>query len=207
MNDDNNHININIDDNNAENENFKVDKEENIINKGKGNATNGKKIFSMLSKGFKKTMSPDYDSSVYAVNRIKARSYDLYSNLRDFFYVIWMIFSIVFYYIIGAFKLLKIAPHAFSMAAKNNFRIGINMLEKNNLVDARIRFLLSNLFYNKSTTTKYYIAFVYYKQNNIKKSLKYLKQAINLNPSHERSIELLKEIEKSLENREDKIIL
>ncbi len=122
-------------------------------NSSSGKYTKGKKILSVISNGIKKTMSPNYDSDIYAINRIKARGYDLYSNLRDFFYVILMMLSIVYYYIVSVFKLLRMSPYVFSMAAKNNFRIGINMLEKNNLVDAKIRFLLSNMFYNKSATT------------------------------------------------------
>ena len=103
------------------------------------------------------------------------------------------------------FYSFKRMPHAFTRAAQNNFRIGIEMLKLNNLIDARIRFLLSNMFYSKSPTTKFYIAYVYFLQRNFKKSLKYLKQGIDLDSSNERIKKLLFQVEEELNNKSDKI--
>ena len=54
------------------------------------------------------------------------------------------------------------------------------------------------MFYGKSATTKYYIAYVYYLQENYKKSLKYLRQSLAIDSSDERSLELLKLLENKI---------
>ena len=157
------------------------------------------KVRDFFSNGVKKTFSSTANTSD-AIRHIKQRSTDLYSGFSNIFSVFITSFAILFYYIIGFFRLTKNIPQALSRAAQNNFRLGMEALKINNLIDARIRFLLSNLFYGKSATTKYYIAYVYYRQQNITKSLKYLKQALFIDNQHSRSLELLKEIEKQLHN-------
>ena len=164
----------------------------------------GNKIASLAIKGFKRAMSSTVGEEVYVAKRIKARSYDLYANFRDFGSVIWNSILIVFYAIIGLFRLIIDTPHAFRRASQNNFRLGLESLKAGNLIDARIRFLLSNIFYGKSATTKYYIAYVYYLQGNYTKSLKYLKQSINIE-SDERSATLLSKIEEALGEKMNKI--
>ena len=161
---------------------------------------NHSKILSFLVNGAKKTMSPNVNNTNTA-KYIKRRSVDICNETLDILSIFWLSFGIIFYYILGMFKMVKNVPHAFRRAAQNNFKLGIEALANNNLIDARIRFLLSNLFYNKSATTKYYIAYIYYMQRNFSKSLKYLKQAISLQPNHKRSRELLKMIEIELKNK------
>lgn len=160
----------------------------------------GGKIASLAVSGFKKAMSSTVGEEVYVAKRIKARSYDLYANIRDFGSIILYTFLIIFYAMLGLFRLLMDAPHAFRRAAQNNFRLGLTALKAGNLIDARIRLLLSNMFYNKSATTKYYISYVYYLQGNYTKSLKYLKQSINIDATDKRANDLLLKIETALKN-------
>ena len=72
------------------------------------------------------------------------------------------------------------------------------MLKRNNILDARMRFLMSNVMFRKSPTTKYYIAYTYFLSSDYKKSLKYLKDALTINNKHSKSIELVKQIEEKL---------
>ena len=161
---------------------------------------NHSKILSFLVNGAKKTMSPNVNNTNTA-KYIKRRSVDICNETLDILSIFWLSFGIIFYYILGMFKMAKNVPYAFRQAARNNFKLGVEALSSNNLIDARIRFLLSNLFYNKSATTKYYIAYIYYLQRNFSKGLKYLKQAISIQPNHKRSRELLKIIEIELKNK------
>ena len=158
----------------------------------------GKQLGNFLINGLKKTFSTNIRTSE-TINHIKHRSFDLYENIAGIAGVLWASIGIIFYAFIGMIRLAKDIPHAFSRAAQNNFRLGLENLKSNNLIDARIRFLLSNMFFSKSATTKYYIAYIYYRQNNISKSLKYLKQAIFLNPNHEKSLALLQELENTIQ--------
>ena len=162
----------------------------------------GKKILKFFLNGLKKTMSPNTES-VHITKRIKERSLDIVDNLIDFFYIIFNGIFIVIYYIFGMFLMAKDIPHAFTRAAHNNFRLGLENLKKNNLVDARIRLLLSNLFYSKSPTTKYYIAYTYYRQGNFSKSLQYLNQTVKLDSKNERAIALIKQIETELKAKQN----
>ncbi|GEM_PF-7105860 len=164
------------------------------------NKIDGGKIASLAVKGFKRAMSSTVGEEVYVAKRIKARSYDLYANFRDFGFIIWTTIQIIFYAIIGFFRIIKDFPRAFRRASQNNFRLGLIDLKAGNLIDARIRFLLSNMFYGKSSTTKYYIAYVYYLQGNYTKSLKYLKQSISIDATDERANALLLKIEEALKN-------
>ena len=165
----------------------------------------GNKIASLAVKGFKRAMSSTVGEEVYVAKRIKARGYDLYANFRDFGFIIWNSILIVFYAIIGLFRLIIDAPHAFRRASQNNFRLGLEDLKAGNLIDARIRFLLSNMFYSKSATTKYYIAYVYFLQENYKTSLKYLKQSINIDSNDDRVKALLSKIEEALGEKTGKV--
>ena len=162
----------------------------------------GGKIADLAVKGFKKAMSSTVGEEVYVAKRIKARSYDLYANIRDFGSIIWYTLLIVFYATIGLFRLLIDVPRAFSRAAQNNFRLGLIELKAGNLIDARIRLLLSNMFYGKSAITKYYISYIYYLQGNYTKSLKYLKQSINIDATDRRANDLLLKIETALKNKD-----
>jgi hypothetical protein len=67
--------------------------------------------------------------------------------------------------------------------AVNHYKLGKMMLKEGSLVDAKIRFLLADTFYKKSPMIKYYIAYVYYMEGNTKKSLIYLRSAIDLKPN------------------------
>ena len=159
----------------------------------------GRNIGDFLINGFKKTMSSGVGET-NTIKYIKQRSFDVYSGVYDVFSIIFTSFAIIFYYLLGMFKIAKNIPHAFQMAAKNNFRLGIDSLKKNDPINARIRFFLSNMFYSKSSMTKYYIAYTYYMQHNLLKSLKYLQKSITLNSKNKRSLELLQEIEAELKS-------
>ena len=152
------------------------------------------KIYNFFSSGFKKMMSPNVGNS-FVTERIKSRSIDLFSIVIDVFYILFTSITIIFYCFYDLFKLTKDTRNVLNRAAKNNFRLGLEALKKNNLIDARIRFLLANMFYSKSPTIKYHIAYVYYLQRNFTKSLKYLKQSISLDSRHEKSIVLLQNID------------
>lgn len=164
------------------------------IKSGKNRA---KQVVEFFKDGLKKSFSLDNDSIIVS-KRIKERSFDLYNNFIDVFMIFFNAIAIIFYYFLGMFISLKDVPHGISRAAHNNFRLGLENLKKNDLIDARIRFLLSNMFYSKSATTKYYIAYVYYLQENYKKSLKYLRQSLAIDSSDERSLELLKLLENKI---------
>jgi len=157
----------------------------------------GKKILKFFYNGLKKSMSPNMDG-VYVAKKIKERSTDVYNNVLDFAYIIVNGFLIVFYYIFGMFIMAKDIPHAFTRAAQNNFRLGLENLKKNNIIDARIRLLLSNLFYSKSATTKYYIAYTYYRQGNFAKSLKYLNQALKIDSANDKARALIEQIDNDI---------
>ena len=152
----------------------------------------------MIANSFKTTFSTSIRTSD-SVNYIKRRGFDMYENVSGVTGILWKSLTIIFYACVGMFRLTMDIPHALSRAAHNNFRLGLENLKSNNLIDARIRFLLSNLFFSKSATTKYYIAYVYYRQQNFTKSLNYLKQAISLNPRHDKSLALLQVIESELQ--------
>jgi len=160
----------------------------------------GKHVAVFLKDGFKKAMSVDTDTLVLS-KRIKRRTVDLYSNFKDILAIFINSFLILFYFFVNLFRDAKKMPVAFRRAADNNFRLGLENLKKNNLIDARIRLLLSDIFYNKSSTTKYYIAYVYYRQNNFTKSLKYLKKSLAIKSDNIRAIELLKLIEDELNKK------
>ena len=156
---------------------------------------NGKKVANFIKTGMKKAFSANVGGDNYVTNKVKERSYDLYSNVRDFVEIAVQCILLIFEYAISLIYNIAILPSAIKRASQNNFRLGLESLKLNNVIEARIRFLLSNMFYRKSATTKYYIAYTYFMQGNNKKSLKYLQQALKLNSSHEKSIALLRKIE------------
>ena len=128
-----------------------------------------------------------------------------YGNIvYNIFFDIYKLFSsllgLLYSYTFGLFSTLKLFKAESKKAAKNNFRIGLEMLKANNIFDARIRFMMSNMFFNKSPTTKYYIAYTYYLSKDYKKSLKYINQSISIDNRYKRSIDLLKVIEKEMQH-------
>ena len=151
------------------------------------------KIYNFFADGFKKSISPNIRKSRTA-NYVKERTFDVYSCIKDVIYIFLTSAEIIIRCFIEFFKITKNIPNAFRKAAKNNFKLGLESLKKNNLIDARIRFLLANLFYNKSAKIKYYIAYVYYKQRSFSKSLKYLEQSISIDSKNKKYISLFKEI-------------
>lgn len=157
------------------------------------------RIYDFLATGFKRSMSPNIRNS-HVVKHVKERTFDIYSCIRDVLYILLTSADIVLRCLLMLFGITKNFPYAFKKAAKNNFRLGLESLKTNNLIEARIRFLLSNMFYSKSATTKYYIAYTYYLQKNFSKSLKYLEQSIKINSKNKKSIELFKNIESEMKN-------
>ena len=157
------------------------------------------RIYDFLATGFKKSMSPNVKNS-YVVKHVKERTFDIYSCMRDVLYILLTSADILFRCLLMLLKITKNFPDAFKKAAKNNFKLGLESLKINNLIEARIRFLLSNMFYNKSAATKYYIAYTYYLQKNFSKSLKYLEQSIKIDSKNKKSIELFKNIENEMKN-------
>lgn len=155
----------------------------------------GKKVANFIKTGMKKAFSANVGNDNYVANKVKERSYDLYSNIRDFVGIAVQCVLFICDYTISLLYNIFILPSAIKKASQNNFRLGLESLKLNNVIEARIRFLLSNMFYHKSATTKYYIAYTYFLQGNNKKSLKYLQQALKLNSSHEKSIALVQKIE------------
>ena len=105
----------------------------------------------------------------------------------------------LYYYIFNLFSTTKQIRKESKRAAVNNFRIGLMMLKMNKVLDAKIRFLMSNMFFKGSPLTKYYIAYTFFLEHKYTKSLKYIHEAIKLDPKHQRSIELMHAIEKEIE--------
>ena len=166
----------------------------------------GKKITDALWSGVKRSFSSNSQrDELYAVSRMKDRGYDLYITFRDFFYAIWLLGAFLFYYTIGLIRTAKSIPHGMTRVSANNFRLGLELLRKNDLMEARIRFLLSNLFYSKSPATKYYIAYIYFLQHNYVKSLKYIRQSIQIEKPDKRTIELVKLIEEAMGDNFEKL--
>ncbi|MEN9782536.1 MAG: hypothetical protein RL208_689 [Pseudomonadota bacterium] len=117
------------------------------------------------------------------------------SNLQNILFYAWLVVKKVLFGFIADTKLIMETRHK---AGKNNYVLGVKMLKENFLPDAKVRFLLSDMFYNKSAMTKYYIAYIYYLEGNYNKSLRYLKESVNLRPSMKISSELLEKIENDM---------
>lgn len=159
-----------------------------------------KKVYSFFMTGLKKSISPSIKSS-QTIKQIKKRTSDVYSCIQDVVLIFISAIDIVFQCILSMFKITKNIPQTLKKAAKNNFKLGLKALNTNNLIDARIRFLLSNMFYNKSAKTKYYIAYIYYRQRFFSKSLKYLQQSISIDSKNKQTIMLLNEIENEIKTK------
>lgn len=85
-----------------------------------------------------------------------------------------------------------------SKAAINNFRLGMMFLNKGKLSDAKLRFWLVDKFYPNSATNLYYLAYVNYLQGNIKKSLLYIRDALECKPLNiKRIVNLFERINKT----------
>lgn len=107
---------------------------------------------------------------------------NIFQQIKSFFFNLFIVFVRLYH---G-----KINP------AINNFILGKKMLEINNLLDAKIRFLLANKFQKRpSAILKYYLAYIYYLEGNMKKCLLYLNESISLKPKMKCAIELFKKIE------------
>lgn len=84
------------------------------------------------------------------------------------------------------------------IAAKNNYVLGKMMLRKNNIHDAKIRFILANIFHKNSARINYQLAYVYFIEGKYLKSLKYLHIAIKINPNIPGAMQLLHKVESIL---------
>lgn len=157
------------------------------------------KILEFIKTNAKKTITSS-SNKTEVTTTIKQYGHTFYNLFHDIFLLIKSLCGLLYSYTFGLFSTIKIFKEESKKAAKNHFHIGLEMLKMNNLLDARMRFLISNMFFKKSPTTKYYIAYTYYLSHNYKKSLKYIKEAININNKHQRSIELMKLIEKEINN-------
>lgn len=162
------------------------------------------KVFSFVKRGLKYSIFTRDEDRSRTNEIIKGGIVGTILTLKDFLVFIGSGVVVCFYYIINIFFTFKTLPSQFKKSAKNNFRLGLEALKVNNIIDARIRFLLSNMFFSKSPTTKYYIAYSYYLQHKYTKSLKYLKSALQIEPEHERCIGLVKQIEAELMNSKQK---
>ena len=156
-------------------------------------------FLSFLKKGTKNVFfrSDNNDSASTTIKQYGNIVYHIFADIYKLFY---SLLGLLYSYTFGLFSTLKLFKAESKKAAKNHFRIGLEMLKSNNLFDARIRFLMSNMFFNKSPTTKYYIAYTYYLSKDYKKSLKYINQSISIDNKHQRSIDLLKVIEQEMKN-------
>lgn len=80
-------------------------------------------------------------------------------------------------------------------AGANNFVIGLAMLSRGELLDARFRFRLANFFCKNSAVGLYYLAYSQYLSGHIKDCVSNLKKSIKIRPSKSwRASLLLKEI-------------
>jgi hypothetical protein len=118
-----------------------------------------------------------------------------YANIKSIFSHIILIVRKILFGFVADTKLIMETRHK---AGKNNYILGVQMLKENFLPDAKIRFLLSDMFYNKSAMTKYYIAYIYYLEGNYNKSLQYLKKSVTLRPTMKISSDLLAKIENDM---------
>lgn len=163
------------------------------------------KIWSFIKSGVRNSLFTRDRDKTHTNERLMENGIGLFIAFKDFFALIGSGLVLMFYYLIGIFFSLKSIPSQLKNASKNNFHLGIEALKANNLLDARIRFLLADMFFSKSPTIKYYIAFTYCLGHKHKKSLKYLKKAIDIDPENKRCIALVSQIEKELNENKDTI--
>lgn len=156
-----------------------------------------KKVFKFIRKNLKQPLSRYTDDSA-VIDSMRSYGNIFQITIRDIFRLFRAFFSLIYSSTFGFFATLRLFKKESKKAAKNHFHIGLEMLKRNNILDARMRFLMSNVMFRKSPTTKYYIAYTYFLSSDYKKSLKYLKDALTINNKHNKSIELVKQIEDKL---------
>ena len=152
------------------------------------------KVVKFIRRNLKQPLSR-YTNDSAVVDSVKSYGNIFSLTIRDVYRLFRAFFSLIYSSTFGFFATLKLFKNESKKAAKNHFHIGLEMLKRNNILDARMRFLMSNMMFRKSPTTKYYIAYTYFLSNNYKKSLKYLKDGLFINNQHHKSIELVKQIE------------
>ena len=155
------------------------------------------KVIKFIRRNLKQPLSR-YTNDSAVVDSVKSYGSIFSLTIRDIYRLFRAFFSLIYSSTFGFFATLKLFKNESKKAAKNHFHIGLEMLKRNNILDARMRFLMSNMMFRKSPTTKYYIAYTYFLSNNYKKSLKYLKDGLSINNHHNKSIELVKQIEEIL---------
>ena len=157
-----------------------------------------KRLLHFVGHETKKMFRPiSNDSEI--IRGMAERCTEMKNLFTDFFSLLWSCAKWLHYYIFNLFSATKQIRSEGKRAAVNNFRIGLIMLKMNKVLDAKIRFLMSNMFFKKSPLTKYYIAYTFFLEHKYTKSLKYIHEAIKLDPRHQRSIELMHAIEKEME--------
>lgn len=157
-----------------------------------------KNFLKFVGKETKRMFRPiSNDSDI--IKGMVERGTEMKNLFTDFFSLLISCAKWLYYYIFNLFTATKTIRKESKRAAVNNFRIGLIMLKMNKVLDAKIRFLMSNMFFKKSPLTKYYIAYTFFLEHKYTKSLKYIHDAIKLDPKHQRSIELMHAIEKEME--------
>ena len=186
----------------VDNENSTEDSN-NINNGDTNNISDTKnKVFTFVRRNFKQPLSR-YTNDSAVIDSMKSYGNILQITVRDVFRLFRAFFSLIYRFTFGFFSTLRLFKKESKKAAKNNFHLGLEMLKTNNILDARMRFLMSNMMFRKSPTTKYYIAYTYFLSNNYKKSLKYLKDGLSIDNKHYKSIELVKQIEEILSKEKE----
>lgn len=161
---------------------------------------NRQKTIEAIKKGIKTSFSISNSKSEVA-KTVKSYTYTLWQIIKDFGLIFKSLLLILYSVSFGMIVSIAMIKKESKKASTNNFKLGLESLKLNNLTSARIRFLLSNIFYSKSATTKYYIAYTYFLSQNYKMCLKYIKKAISINQNHKKSIELMKKVEKELHSK------
>ena len=157
-----------------------------------------KHFLKFVGKETKRMFKPiSNDSEI--IKGMAERGVEMKNLFTDFFSLLISCAKWLYYYVFNLFTATKTIRKESKRAAVNNFRIGLMMLKMNKVLDAKIRFLMSNMFFKKSPLTKYYIAYTFFLEHKYTKSLKYIHDAIKLDPKHQRSIELMRAIEKEME--------
>jgi len=157
-----------------------------------------KRLLHFVGRETKKMFKP-ISSDSEMIKSMVDRGAEIKSLFKDLFSLLISCIKWLYYYIFHLFSTTKQIRKESKRAAVNNFRIGLIMLKMNKVLDAKIRFLMSNMFFKKSPLTKYYIAYTFFLEHKYTKSLKYIHEAIKLDPKHQRSIELMHAIEKEME--------
>ncbi len=157
-----------------------------------------RRLLHFVGRETKKMFKP-VSSDSEMIKSMAERGTEMKNLFTDFFSLLISCARWLYYYIFNLFSATKQIRKESKRAAVNNFRIGLMMLKMNKVLDAKIRFLISNMFFKKSPLTKYYIAYTFFLEHKYTKSLKYIHEAIKLDPKHQRAIELMHAIEKEME--------